>query len=51
MLKAGGNRVWNEEHQAPYVVFPGPWGGMQWVGYDDKQSLTAKVSHKFGMME
>ena len=39
-----GTRVWNDEHKAPYMHFPGPWGGRQWIGYDDIDSLTYKVN-------
>ena len=39
MLRNGGVRYWDNVQQVPYVV-----QGDQWVGYDDQQSLTAKVS-------
>jgi chitinase len=40
----GSVKVWNSEHEAPYVHYPGQWGGREWIGYDDRDSLTIKVN-------
>lgn len=37
-LDAGATRVWHEEHQAPYYHY-----GVDWMGYDDPESLSNKV--------
>lgn len=39
MLRAGAVRHWNAQHHVPHIV-----AGNQWVGYDDKESLTIKVN-------
>jgi hypothetical protein len=44
----GAKWVYSDEHQSPYVHWPGPWGGRQWIGYDNKESLTVKVSYLQG---
>lgn len=46
-LSNGANRVFDDEHKAPYITYPGDWGGSQWVGYDDFQSIQAKVLFLF----
>ena len=38
MLKSGGTKHLIADQKVPYVV-----KGSQWVGYDDKESLKAKV--------
>ncbi|XP_064646971.1 chitinase-3-like protein 1 [Lineus longissimus] len=40
MLKNGGTRLYNSEHQAPYAI-----QGNQWVGYDDIDSMHNKVNY------
>jgi GH18 family chitinase len=41
MLASNGTqRVWSDVQKVPYLIY----GGNQWVGYDDEQSLTGKVS-------
>ena len=37
-MKGGWNKVWVEDVKAPYA-----YGGNQWVGYEDVQSLKYKV--------
>lgn len=37
---AGAVRVYSPDHQAPYA-----YNGDQWIGYDDTQSLQAKVDY------
>jgi GH18 family chitinase len=39
-LSQGWIRVWQEEHKAPYA-----YSGVNWVGYDDIESLTIKVDY------
>lgn len=39
MIKTGGTTHWIKEQEVPYVV-----KGDQWVGYDDKKSLTIKTN-------
>ena len=39
MMQHGGVRFWNDEQKIPYVV-----KDYLWVGYDDVQSITVKVS-------
>ena len=38
-LAGGGKRVWNTEHQVPYLH-----SGDLWVGYDDEESIREKVT-------
>lgn len=41
MLATNGTvRVWSSVQQVPYLIY----NTNQWVGYDDMQSLTGKVS-------
>lgn len=39
MIKGGAQTHWIEEQKVPYLVM-----NDQWIGYDDAQSLTIKVS-------
>jgi len=39
MLEQGATRVWNAEQQVPYLV-----QGDTWLGYDDAESIIAKVT-------
>jgi chitinase len=39
-LSQGWTRVWQDEHKAPYA-----YSGVNWVGYDDIESLTIKVDY------
>jgi len=42
IINAGGQVTYNNEQQAPYVV----WNGNQWAGYDNAQSLRAKTAYQ-----
>jgi len=37
---SGTRRVWSSEQQVPYLIY----GGNQWVGYDDPESLKIKAA-------
>ena len=40
MLDSGaGKRYWHDEHKVPYMI-----AGKTWVGYEDMESITIKVS-------
>ena len=45
-MKAGYTRVWDSESKVPYAHGKEQWTS-GWVGYDDKESLEAKVLSVF----
>lgn len=47
MLQTAGTvRTWSTAQQVPYLVY----NSNQWVGYDDADSLTGKVSSKWSFI-
>ncbi len=38
-LAGSATRVWNDEHKVPNLL-----SGDEWIGYDDEESLTNKVT-------
>ncbi|XP_053383141.1 uncharacterized protein LOC123564551 [Mercenaria mercenaria] len=44
-LTKGATRVWQAEHRAPYIH-----KGDLWVGYDDEESVVAKVHYDFAVL-
>jgi hypothetical protein len=40
LMISSSRRVWSNEQQVPYLIYE----SNQWIGYDDVQSLTGKVS-------
>jgi chitinase len=39
-LKSGWSYKWNDEHKTPYA-----YGGNEWVGFDDKESVEIKMKY------